>query len=394
VGAAEPRVRLLVYTDYVYRRDETGAVYAERAFALFMARLRDHVERLVIAGRLEPAPGRWHYRLPDDVEFVALPHYEALSEPGRALPAMVRSLRRFWRALREVDAAWVLGPYPLSYALVLLAAARGRRVVLGVRQDWPRYVASRHPDRRGLVLAANAMEAAWRVLARLWPVIVVGPDLADRYGGSRGVLPVSVSMVDEADLVSEEQAGARSYEGQVRVLSVGRLDAEKNPLLLADVLARLDDRFRLVVCGQGPLEEALAERLRARGLDGRAELRGYVPIDGGLLELYRESELFLHVSLTEGLPQVLFEAFAAGLPVVATAVGGVPAAAGGAAVLVEPNDPDAAARELERLASDADARAKLVQAGLERARRHTTEAECRRIAGFIAGSPPTRSASS
>jgi glycosyltransferase involved in cell wall biosynthesis len=151
------------------------------------------------------------------------------------------------------------------------------------------------------------------------------------------------------------------------------------------VLARLDDRFRLIVCGEGPLEDALRERLRELGLAGRAELRGYVPIDGGLLDLYRDSELFLHVSLTEGLPQVLFEAFAAGLPVVATAVGGVASAAGGAAVLVEPNDPGAAAGELRRLASDAEARARLAQAGLERARTHTTEAECRRIAGFIAG---------
>jgi glycosyltransferase involved in cell wall biosynthesis len=386
-------VRLLVYTDYVYRRDETGAVYAERAFALFMARLREHVDRLVIAGRLEPTPGRWHYRLPDDVDFVALPHYAALSDPARALPAMARSLSRFWRALGEVDVAWVLGPYPLSYALALLAPARGRGVVLGVRQDWPRYVASRHPGRRWLVRAARAMEAGWRGLARLWPVIVVGPDLGERYARSRAVLAVSVSMIDEDDVVPLDRARARSYEGDIRVLSVGRLDAEKNPLLLADVLARLDERFRLVVCGQGPLEDALRAQLGDLGLDGRAELRGYVPIDGGLMDLYRESELFLHVSLTEGLPQVLFEAFAAGLPVVATAVGGVRAAAGGAAVLVPPGDAKAAARELTRLATDREARERLIAAGLERARRHTTEAECRRIAGFIAGLPPTRSAS-
>ena len=54
-----------------------------------------------------------------------------------------------------------------------------------------------------------------------------------------------------------------------------------------------------------------------------------MPIDGGLLDLYRSSHAFLHVLLTEGVPQVLIEVFASGVPVVATAVGGVAEAAGG-----------------------------------------------------------------
>ena len=80
----------------------------------------------------------------------------------------------------------------------------------------------------------------------------------------------------------------------------------------------------------------MEERLRELGVADHADLLGYVPIDGGLLDLYRSSHAFLHVSWTEGLPQTLFEAFASGLPVVATAVGGVPAAVGDAALLVEP----------------------------------------------------------
>src|SRR5919206_99760 len=48
--------------------------YAERAFLLFMASLRPWTDRLVVLGRLRPEPGRWNYRLPDDVDFVGLPH--------------------------------------------------------------------------------------------------------------------------------------------------------------------------------------------------------------------------------------------------------------------------------------------------------------------------------
>ena len=109
-----------------------------------------------------------------------------------------------------------------------------------------------------------------------------------------------------------------------------------------------------------------------------------MPIDGGLLDLYRESHALLHVSWTEGLPQILFEAFAAGLPVVATAVGGVTEAAGDAALLIPPGDPEAAAEALERVAADAELREQLVRAGLERARAVTLEAESERLARFIA----------
>jgi glycosyltransferase involved in cell wall biosynthesis len=373
-------VRLAVYTDYVYKRRD-GAVYAQRAFALFLARLGGEVDGLAITGRLDPEPGESYYRLPDDVEFVPLPHYASLARPLSAVPAMVRSLGRFWKLLGRVDAAWLLGPYPLSFVFVLLAALRRRRVFLGVRQDWPTYVRSRHPDSRALQLVARLMEGAWRALARLYPVVVVGPELARNYSRARAVLPVTVAMVDE-----EEIAPPREGEPGFSVLSVGRLETEKNPLLLADVLAGLvahDPRWRLVVAGEGPMRAELEARLASLGVAEQADLRGYVPVDAGLHDLYRSADYFLHVSWTEGLPQVIFEAFAARLPVVATAVGGVPDAAGEAALLVPPGSAEAAVEALVRLAEEPALRGRLVESGVERVRQHTTSAEVRRVAEFF-----------
>ena len=174
----------------------------------------------------------------------------------------------------------------------------------------------------------------------------------------------------------------------MRLLSVGRLETEKNPLLLADVLARLDaegPRWHLTVVGDGPLRAPLAQRLEQLGVAERADLRGYVPHDDGLTDAYRDSEILLHVSWTEGLPQILFEAFAAGLPVVATDVGGIRAAVGEATELIPPGDADAAARALETLRADAALRAQRTRSGLALARAHTLEAETARLAAFLAG---------
>jgi glycosyltransferase involved in cell wall biosynthesis len=373
-------VRLAAYTDYVYKQ-RGDQVYAQRAFALFLARLGQEVDSLAITGRLDPEPGESYYPIPDDVEFVPLPHYASLARPMSALPAMAGSLGRFWRLLGRVDAVWLLGPYPLSFVFVALAAMRRRRVFLGVRQDWPTYVRSRHPHSRPLQLVARLMEAGWRGLARLYPVVVVGPELARNYSRARAVLPVTVSMVDEDQIAPE-----RSGESGHTVLSVGRLETEKNPLLLADVLAGLvarDPRWRLVVAGEGPLREELEERLAELGVADAADLRGYVPVDAGLHDLYRSADFFLHVSWTEGLPQVLFEAFAARLPIVATAVGGVPDAAGDAALLIPPGDAGAAVEALTRLADEPEVRARIVASGVERVRTHTTAAEIGRVAEFF-----------
>jgi glycosyltransferase involved in cell wall biosynthesis len=378
-------MRLAVYTDYTYRSDGSG-YYGERAFVLFLSALREQADEMILLGRLDPRPGRSHYELSGDVRFVGLPHYESLTQPLSVVRALAGSMRRFWRALDDVDTVWLLGPYLTSLTFVALAALRRRRIVLGVRQDLPEYTRTRHPGRAWLHRAAQALELSWRLLSRRFPIVVVGPQLAEAYRNARAVLPITVSLTREADVAPAPEPRAPLGE-PIRVLSVGRLDREKNPLLLADVLARLDGgrTWKLVICGDGPQRPELEARLRDLGVADRAELLGYVPLDAGLTEVYRGCDVLLHVSWTEGYPQVIAEAFAAGLPVVATAVGGVAGAAGPAAVLVPPGDAGAAADALERVAGDPALRARLVEAGLERARSQTLEAETGRVARFLSG---------
>jgi glycosyltransferase involved in cell wall biosynthesis len=381
-------LRLAVYTDYAYRRDHDGAVYADRAFVKFVLEMERALDKLVLLGRANPEPGRSHYKLPPEVEFVPLPHYPSLNHPLKMLGAIPRSLARFWRSLDEVDAAWLLGPYLLAIFFALLARLRGKPVVLGVRQDLPQYVANRHPGRRPVLWASIVLDRTFRALSRRLPVVVVGSDLAKNYRRACALLPISVSLVTESDLQRQGEI-ERSYDGDLQILSVGRLETEKNPLLLADVLALLrkgDPRWRLVVCGEGHLEEDLAARLSALGLEEFASLRGYVPIDGGLRELYGRSHFLLHVAWTEGFPQTIVEAFGAGLPVVATAVGGVPEGVGDAAILIPPGDARAAADALRKLAHDPAQRERLSEAGLAVVRENTLERTSRQVVDFIASS--------
>jgi len=133
-------------------------------------------------------------------------------------------------------------------------------------------------------------------------------------------------------------------------------------------LARAGVGFELHLAGDGPERDEVARRIAELGLGDHVRLLDTVP-HAELLTLYRERRVDCVVlpSLHEGLSVALVEAMAYGVPVVATAVGGVPELlAGGAGVLVPPRDADALADALRRVLESAPLRAELARAGRRR----------------------------
>lgn len=383
-------MRLGIYVDLEYHRTANG-LSADQPVTRFLTGLAEHGIEPVFFGRLAESDRDLPYALSPTTELVPLPHYASLADVRSVAGTVRDSIREFRRGLAGLDAVWLFGPHPLSFAFAATARRRGVPVFLGVRQDFPRYVANRFsgPARTWAMPVAWTAEFGYRQMARRLPTVVVGDDLARRYrSDSRPVLATGFSLIRAADLVSAEAALSRSWDGDLRLLSVGRLDPEKNPLLLPEILAGLraeDRRWRLTVAGDGPLSEAVAARAAELGVTEAIELVGHVRNGPALQALYRQSQAFLHVSFTEGLPQVLFEAHAAGLPIVATDVGGVRAGLDGGrtGLLVPPADADAAVAALRRLRDDRDLREELIERGLTRAGQETFEAQAQRIFEFF-----------
>ena len=377
-------MRIAIYTDDEFF-NHGGGIYARNAFTLFVDKLSERVEEMFVLGRLREGHEGAHYRLADRIRFVALPHYASLASPLRAGRGFGTSMRTFWRVLDNVDGCWLLGPHPFSVAFAVLGIIRRKRIVLGVRQDLPEYARTRHPGKRGVLLAAWILEGIYRLLAKRYATIVVGPALGRNYRHAGKLLEMAVSLVEKDQIVDPTTAAKRSYEGAQTILSVGRIDEEKNPLMLADVLGELtaaEGDWHLLVVGEGTLEQALEERLDALGVDHRSTLRGYVD-QSGLPAIYRESHFLLLTSHTEGLPQVVLEAFAAGLPVVSTDVGGIAEAVGEAVELVEPSDEVGMAMAIRRIGQDAHLRGSLVSAGHDYIQKHTIDAELDRVCDLL-----------
>jgi glycosyltransferase involved in cell wall biosynthesis len=150
--------------------------------------------------------------------------------------------------------------------------------------------------------------------------------------------------------------------------TVTRLSAQKAPLDFVKAVARVAEQrpnVHFVVVGDGPLRAEVEAEIAARGLTDHVHLTG---LRRDVPDLMHSFDLFALSSLWEGLPRVLPQAMAAGLPIVATAVDGNAEAVtdGVNGFLTPPGNPQAFAEALLELLADPELAAQMGQAGLDR----------------------------
>ncbi|MFI5413244.1 MAG: glycosyltransferase family 4 protein [Candidatus Lutacidiplasmatales archaeon] len=220
---------------------------------------------------------------------------------------------------------------------------------------------------------------AWATLRRADRVVAL-TSLESTYLEGLGVDPARIVVLPNGiDL--QEFAHPPARQGSptgITVLFVGRLSPGQKGLeslvrALAQVPAELDVHVRLVGEDWGGAEQ-VREWAKRLDLAGRVQILGPVS-RAALLQEYANADLFVLPSLFEPFGIVLLEAMAAGLPIVATRVGGIPevVAEGRNASLVPPADPTALAEAIRTLASSERTRREFSTAGKELVQRFSWE---------------------
>ncbi len=251
-------------------------------------------------------------RLPAATE-LEVPFYEgiALGVPG--LPDLVETL-----AEGNYDLIHVTAPGPAGIAATLLSRVTGLPLLASYHTELAAYAGLRSGDGGIEAIARGALGAFYGV-----PAVVLSPSpAADASLTGLGLDPARVRRWERGvDLDRFDPAKARrdEYPGEIKVLYVGRLTREKGVDLLAEsfLAARAaDPRLHLLLAGGGPEEAELRERLGEH-----ATFLGWL---GGedLARAYASADVFLFASRTDTYGQVILEAGASGLPVVAVAEGG------------------------------------------------------------------------
>jgi glycosyltransferase involved in cell wall biosynthesis len=164
---------------------------------------------------------------------------------------------------------------------------------------------------------------------------------------------------------AEARAGFGVAPGRFLLGAVGRLSAEKGFDLLIRAVGQLVSEgldVGLLIAGEGDERAPLQALIEELGLSARARLLGYC---SDTRALYQSLDTYVLSSIREGLPNVLLEAMALQVPVVATRIAGVPRLVvdGVNGLLVEPGDVAGLVAAIRRIAADSDLRARLAGAG-------------------------------
>ena len=218
-----------------------------------------------------------------------------------------------------------------------------------------------------------------------------------KYGKSRLMLACprehwgKIHVVRCGLLADEMPEQDRAAGDSSRILCVGRLSPEKGHLVLLDALAILRKQGiepHCTLVGDGPMRTRLEEQTKTLGLTPYVTFAGALePAD--VAHHYRSAGVAVLASFSEGVPVVLMEAMAHGLPVVATRVGGVPELVeeGATGRVVSPGDAAELASALQQVLSSPDLAQAMGRKGRDVIHEHfSVEASARRLEGLFTAS--------
>lgn len=330
---------------------------------------------------------------PGVFDVVPLPDY-------RDVPDLCRRAHRLLpeagRTLKIRMAGWALavgfGIHPLTPLAIRRARSREVPAIAWVRGDLEADIRHRQRGwrRPAGILVARAVVSA---IPRGTPVVTVGRDdypFLRRLGPSHVVYS---SKYDDADIVARPRP-AWGEEGARKLLYVGRIAPEKGVEVLLEAFARVRASYpregpKLTIAGYdyrgGVYGDSFRRRVEDSSVASAVTFAGHVPYGPELFGLYDSHDVLVLPSFTEGFPQVILEAMARGLPVVATAVGGVPRVVkdGQNGRLVAAGDAVALAEALLSLLRDGPGAARLGAEGMDTARRFTRSTQVRALNDFL-----------
>jgi len=279
------------------------------------------------------------------------------------------AVRRLAALLREFGAEAVHSHDWGGY-LETAAAAWLAGVPVAVHTVHGRYMA--YPPGRGTALKKSLRHVLERIAARRFGnVVCVSDALRTHVAEEIGIREADTRTIANGIAVAEPPLrAAPNAPGVARLTTVGRLAAVKNVPLLLRAFAPLAARWpgvSLRIVGDGPERAALEALAASLGISGSVEFTG---VRSDIDRLLQDADVFVLASLSEGVPMSILEAMRAGLPVVATRVGGVPTtvADGVTGLLVESGDEAGLTRALAELIEQPTRSLALGRAGFERVR--------------------------
>ena len=274
------------------------------------------------------------YKINDKrIEIIALPHYsgktyELLRTGHKVIPALLKTLK----SLRSgFDILWQIDcPNPLNLVFNFYCRRMNIPIVFFIRQEMTKglRVQYRGVMKYVLIIASQIIDIYNRRLMRYYPTFVVGDKLYASYKKRNNfVYKITHSLFSEGNIVNYSEVAKKELGDCLRILVAGRLEKVKGIIFLLRAIEALTRQHNLnihvTIIGSGAEEIFLKAYLRKRNIEKYVSIEGFMKHGKAYFEYFKNADLFIQSSLSEGVPKGILEAMAYGLPLIVSRVGGM-----------------------------------------------------------------------
>ncbi len=393
---------LVIFMEELYNIVD-GKAYGNSNWLIYALEIAKHFNRAALFFTAQVLPSTYTnpgYYVTDlaasHARIIMLPPYDSLASSITRLPRVMLQFFRYVQQSGEVQAVLIRTPTICGLALAELSRVLGKKVFF--------YVGGNVETAAAPVLKGGFWQPCWRKVAQIINVLLqfsarglvvfaVGSEMTEKFGKKWPLIPKPLKIIN---VPNPMYSGSWLYPrtdsytgGVVKLLRVGQLVPTKGLEILlqsVEILIRKGFQLQLEIAGAGDPDYChtlfnLTEKL---GLSPYVKFLGAMEHER-IMDLYRQAHIHVVSSLGEGVPRVIMESWAASLPLVTTAVGGIPGMVKHEhnGLLVPPGDAAALAAAIERVMSDGELRKRLIRNGFACARENSREKQAQKIAAII-----------
>lgn len=381
---------LVVFYGMTFKKNN-NKYYCNGAFGRYIDTLSQNYESLILAVPVKYTDDDHvinDYQLQSkNIIIQEVPHYSSY------LSAMKKS-RIIKKAIKKYSEEWdttiyIRHPNPFTKFVYKLAKRNNLEVVLHLVGD-TKGVISQGSKYSGIIkrIALKYVDVQDKFISeiiKVTPTLANGSGLRRLYSSDSGnVKEIRTSSFYEKEI---EKSPKKLNKNNINLLYVGYLRHEKGLIYLLDAIDMMSykQNIKLTIVGDGELKQELINIVEEKKLEEQVEFKGHMALGEELFSIYKENDIFILPSISEGTPRVLIEAMCNALPIIATNTGGIPYTIedGINGLLVPIKSPHEIAEAIDRIIFDNDLREQIIMNGINFAKENTLEKHVQEVYQFI-----------
>lgn len=327
-----------------------------------------------------------------NIKIQEMPNYKNIIGSIKYTVPSIKKLINFSR--KWEDSVYIRWPSPYSYIVFLLAKSKNLKTIAHIVGD-TKSVIENGDKYKGIIkkmaiVYANVEDFLLKIIMKKSINISNGSGMRRVYkSNSIKVSEIRTSTIMKSDINIKKDD--LSLSKSIKLLYVGYLRQEKGIKYLLQAIRTLKENMNkdisLTIVGDGEERKNLEALVESLNIKENVTFKGHIPLGDKLFEVYKENDIFILPSLSEGTPRVLIEAMANGLIIVSTDVGGIPFTISNNenGILIKPHNSDEIYQSIVNITKDEENRNKLRLNGYKFAELNTLERHIKEVVGIMEG---------